>query len=405
LTLLIILPQNVFQMKILLSFLLFTFPGFIFGESQEPLTTYLSWQKNPDSTMTIHWITSNDEKSDTLAYREIEGNLWTFAVGKHKAFPENNNYLIHIAELTELKPNTVYQFKIGTHDQIYKFKTMPDNLKEPIRFVVGGDIYHDTIEIVEKMNRKAASENPMFALIGGDIAYAYTSKSSKPKRWLEFLISWKNTMITPDGLMIPIIPSVGNHDVNSKGKSPQEKAVYFYALFAMPGPAGYNLLDFGKYMTIFLLDSGHAQPVNGAQTNWLNHGLAFRRQIPHKFALYHVPAWPSVKRSSDKTSIQIRLHWVPLFERYGLNMAFENHNHAYKRTPRIFQGEPNPDRGVIYIGDGAWGVENTRKPKVSKSEWYLAKTARERHYILVTLNGDERRIKAINEDGIIFDEL
>lgn len=379
-----------------------------FAHGQEPITTYLSWQKNPESTMTIHWITDKEQKNNTVAYREDEKKDWIFGVGHTIAFPENDSYLIHIVELTQLNPDAIYQFKIGNQENFYKFRTMPHNLEKPIRFVVGGDMYHDSLDTLEKTSRQAAKQNPMFALVGGDIAYAYSStglkKKEKPDRWLEFLISWKKTMVTPDGIMIPIIPTAGNHDVNQSFTLPQEKAIYFYSLFAMPGAIGYNLLDFGGYMTVFLLDSGHVNPVSGAQTEWLNQALRNRVGIPHKFALYHVPAWPSVRDFSDNTGVLIRSHWVPLFEKYGLNVAFENHNHAYKRTYPIFEGKAS-DKGVVYIGDGAWGVGKPRTPKPANKEWYLYKTAPERHFLLVTLNGFERNIKAINDEGLTFDEL
>ncbi len=395
-------------MKILISFLLFFLQSY-FINAQEPLTTYLTWERNPESTMTIYWITQKGQNGDTVAYSEAGRNEWIFGVGRHWDYPDGKNYSIHSVELNGLRPNTVYQFKIENEPQTYKFQTMPSDLKMPIRFVVGGDMYHDGLEILEKTNRMAASQNPMFALIGGDIAYAYSSSGSPKKekndRWLDFLISWKNTMVTKDGIMIPIIPALGNHDVDQKLKKPQDKAKYFMALFTKPGSRGYHLLDFSGYMTIFLLDSGHANPVKGDQTEWLNQNLGQRTEFTHKFALYHVPAWPSVRSLSDPLSVQVRLHWVPLFEKHELDIAFENHNHAYKRTPRIFKGKVDPEKGVVYIGDGAWGVGQVRKPKSAKKEWYLAKTAQERHFVLVTLTGSEQNIKAINSDGVTIDEI
>jgi hypothetical protein len=393
-------------MKRFICLLIIIFAQFsVHGDTQEPLTTYLTWQRNPESTMTIHWITHKNQKSDTVAYREDETKDWIFGVGHSLPFPENDSQLIHIVELKQLTPDTIYQFKI--ENELNKFRTMPVNTDKTIRFVVGGDMYHDSLEVLEKTNRQAASQNPMFALIGGDIAYAYSttgnSKKEKTNRWLEFLISWKKTMITADGLMIPIIPTLGNHDVNQNFNFPQEKALYFYALFAMPGSQGYNVLDFGNYMTVFLLDSGHANPIQGTQTDWLNQALKDRAQFPHKFAMYHVPAWPSVRSFSEPISVAIRSNWVPLFEKYRLNIGFENHNHAYKRTYPIFEGKRNLE-GVVYMGDGAWGVGNARSPKAANKEWYLAKTAQEKHFLLVTLNGNIRTIKAINTEGFTFDE-
>jgi hypothetical protein len=54
----------------------------------------------------------------------------------------------------------------------------------------------------------------------------------------------------------------------------------------MTGYQGNNVLDFGSYLSIILLDSQHTHPIEGAQTHWLFHTLEKRQHIPHKFALY-----------------------------------------------------------------------------------------------------------------------
>jgi hypothetical protein len=51
----------------------------------------------------------------------------------------------------------------------------------------------------------------------------------------------------------------------------------------------------------------------------------------------------------------VREYWAPLFERYGVQIAFENHDHVYKRTVPLRSGAPHAD-GVVYIGDGSWGM-------------------------------------------------
>lgn len=94
---------------------------------------------------------------------------------------------------------------------------------------------------------------------------------------------------------------------------------------------------------------------------------------------------------------------MPLFESYGLNVAFEHHCHTYKRTYPIYQGKKDP-KGVLYLGDGAWGVLETRIPKTPKQAWYLAKSASINHFILVTLQGTNRHFTAIDPNGRIIDE-
>jgi hypothetical protein len=60
--------------------------------------------------------------------------------------------------------------------------------------------------------------------------------------------------------------------------------------------------------------------------------------VPHLFPVYHVPGYPSVRAFDGATSAQVREHWAPLFERAGVRVAFENHDHAYKRTHPIRAG-------------------------------------------------------------------
>jgi hypothetical protein len=258
------------------------------------------------------------------------------------------------------------------------------------------------------MNKVVAAQDPAFAVIGGDIAYSVTGRFGFAKdnmqRWLDWLAAWKKTMVAPDGRLIPLLPAIGNHEVKGGfGKTP-EAAPFFYALFAMPGPQGYNVLDCGDYLALFLLDSGHTHPIDGEQAHWLYHALEARQGMPHKLAVYHVPAYPSVRAYNSDTSPQVREFWVPIFENFGLHAAFEHHDHAYKRSYPILNGRPDP-KGVLYIGDGGWGVVHPRIPKKPGQLWYLAKTVQESNVILVTLlPGSKRTYKALDPLGHTIDE-
>lgn len=381
----------------------------IYGEEYDPITVYLTWQRSPETTMSVQWITPPDRTDDEIEYRKLNEQQWKKAIGSHTPMPQEEPYLIHRLELTELEPATIYEFRTGEDGKVFKFQTAPSDPNAPIRFVEGGDLYHGGVDIFEKTCKLAASTNPLFAIIGGDIAYAIPklgeSKKLRNKRWLQFLISWKNTMVTENGLMIPVLPAIGNHDTFGKyGQTPVE-APFFYALFPFPGPQGYNFLDFGKNLTLIFLDTGHTHPIYGDQAHWLYHVLEDHEHFPHKFAVYHVPAWPSIRRSDNKISVQVRLHWVPLFEKFFLSEAFEHHDHAYKRTPPIYKGTINNEKGTVYLGDGAWGVKKARGSKDFRKKWYLEKTAKERHFYQVTVTGKERKFLAINTDGVIFDTL
>ena len=281
---------------------------------------------------------------------------------------------------------------------------MPKDLSKPVRFITGGDAYHDDGDAFITTCKKAASLSPRFVLLGGDIAYAVhdnRQRHDKFDRWHAFLKAWSENMKAPDGCLIPILPVIGNHEVLGYYEQIPEQAKFFYALFPTPGQDGCKQMLFGKYLSICILDSGHTHPIGGTQTAWLQDALRKGFSYTHRFAVYHVPAYPSVRYFRMKESCAIRRHWVPLFERYKVNAVFENHEHAYKRTFPLIDGSEHPE-GVVYIGDGSWGVK-PRIPKRAGRTTYLAKSLGVRQFVVVDLTKESRTYSATTPDGTIVD--
>ncbi len=371
----------------------------------DPLALYLTWQQHPDTTMMIHWITPANLLKDELEYQKIGEHNWHRVKGAYVSMPEKYPYLIYHLELTQLLPYTEYQFRFGLEGKIYKFRTMPTNLITPFRFVVGGDIYHDGLDLLTKMNRQVASLDPLFVVCGGDLVYNEEKPSNLSKsmpRWLDWLIAWKNQLVTTDGRLIPLIPVIGNHEVKGHRNRTPAKAQFFYTLFAKAPAQGYQALDFGNYLSLILLDSEHTHKVEGLQTFWLYTTLKARLSIPYKFPIYHVAAFPSVRKYDNKINKKIRKYWVPLFEKFGVKQVFEHHDHAYKRTRPLLNEKIHP-QGIVYLGDGGWAVEKPRIPKDPFSTWYLAKTLASRNVILVNIQEDNCHFTAINEEGQTID--
>lgn len=398
---------NYLKLMTVLLWLVLSIP--LWSGENEPLSVYLTWRSQPQTSMCIQWISKEDIEEDVIEFQIGEGEDWNKVVdGKHREMPAGLPYIIHSVELLNLKPATAYRFRIlSDKENIYRFRTMPADTTLPIRFVVGGDMYNGPVEMLEATNRAAAATDPLFVVIGGDIAYGATGnvfKCENSDKWMDWLRVWKNTMISPEGFLIPIVPAIGNHEVRGGKNGTPKDAEFFYALFPMPGIEGYNALDFGDYMTLIILDSGHTNSIQGPQTEWLQRVLNERRHFSHKFAVYHVPAYPSCRNYHAPLSRLIRKNWVPLFEQFGLHAAFENNDHAYKRSHLIYRGRAQ-SAGVLYLGDGAWAVENIRKPKTPRQAWYLAKSAASQYFMVVTIEGVHRRFQAFTPKGILFDEV
>lgn len=378
-----------------------TLTGRAAEKQSDPPALYLQWQHDPTTTMTIHWHTVGEARPE-LSYRASGSTNWQSALGGAKPFVGTERW-VHGVELTGLTPATDYEFCFERDEKTFKFRTMPKDLRQPVRFVAGGDVYHK-LEWMGHMTALAAQMDPAFIVFGGDLAYSNGgTNEEKVTRWFDYFASWKTNAVAPDGRLIPMLVTLGNHEVKGSYRQPVAKAQSFYTLFSSPGPQGYQCLDFGKYFSLLLLDSDHTHTIAGEQAGWLAQQLAARRKVPHVIPIYHTPAYPGYREDTGTQAWEVRTHWCPLFDKYGVKLVFENHDHCFKRSLPLRAGKVDP-QGTLYLGDGAWGVE-LRKPDPAKPKWYIAKSGAIRHLYVVTLYPEARHVLAINEGGQVFDEV
>jgi hypothetical protein len=154
-------------------------------------------------------------------------------------------------------------------------------------------------------------------------------------------------------------------------------------------------------MSVLGLDSGHTSNIK-AQSKWLSESLAARETIPRQFICYHRPAWGS---GVKEDATDIRREWSPVFEKYKVDAVFENDHHVYKRTHPIRGGKVDEKNGVIYLGDGAWGVDVRAIPTDWKTTRpYLVEARSVNHLIKVTMTKSGFQYEGIKADGKVFDE-
>ncbi|AKP53551.1 fibronectin type III domain-containing protein [Cyclobacterium amurskyense] len=401
----------------------------------EPAGILLTWQQDPTTTMTIDWHTlPSDKANHKLNFRKKGEPIWLEVYATEHEFPYSERTIYRV-EITGLKPDSNYEFNVGEFTRTYSFRTMPKKNDKPIRFAAGGDTSHG--EMFGKMNRAVMRYDLDFIVWGGDLAYANGLKENVGL-WHQWFDGIKRDLITPEGRVIPLVLGIGNHDVINhhypasetninkgigmpafiskvkKGEMEEPtdemrlaKAPFFYPLFAFPGQPGYGVLDFGDYLSLLILDSSHSNLISGTQTDWLKKQLADRINIPHVIPVYHKPGYPSGRVEPGGKRIQfwseeVLDNWIPLFEKYGVRVAFENDDHTYKRSHPLKNNAIHPN-GVVYLGDGSWGVEK-KKPKTPEEVWYLSRSAEENSAIIATLHGPHQHFLMINENGKIIDE-
>ncbi len=376
----------------------------------QPATLFLTWQRDPTTTMTIQWVGPPGETADTNIYYlpalDSLSASWAVQPTSSRPYPLSDLQVFR-AELTSLEPGTDYQFQIGYQSPLYRFRTMPARATNAIHFISGGDCGVNDHTVAN--NIQAARQDPMFAIVGGDLGY---DNGTSVATSLAFLSNYSKHMVgraSPGSAgqrLIPLIAGIGNHEVEGGYKQPRGKAPFFYALFDGLYPEkGFATLDFGDYLSLVLLDTGHTTPIAGEQTDWLERTLQARADHPNVFVVNHVPAYPSYRKMEGiaglpGTGEENRKHWVPLFERYRVPVVLEHHDHTFKRTKPLLAGLAH-DNGVLYLGDGSWG--QLRTPKSPEKLSVLAVSSKDYHLSLHRIQGHERFHLALDETGKVMD--
>lgn len=344
------------------------------------------------------------ENADQYGVNELQ-NHFSFQQADSYTFPETSAWL-HRVNLAGLEPGTTYSVIVRNEQNIaepFIFRTAPAT-KDSLTFIVGADTQSQTKERKE-MTALAASLDPEFVLISGDLVM----RGMAENEWDAWFDEWHDLMITEEGRRVPVIPALGNHDVRGWIMGDFETDAAFFAnRFNLPDPQNYYAIEYGAGFVLITLDSGHTSAFNeeldwfvdtgyyeggphrvrdshdGQQTNWLERTLQYYDDRPWIMAHYHINVLATSPHYWEKPRYGrhiMREYWIPLFEKYGVNLVHEGHGHRMKRTHPIKNWEIDED-GVIYIGDGGWGTHMG----VPEQMWFVADKDSNHHFWKLTLN-------------------
>ena len=374
----------------LTAIIMFPVAGQVYNESQ-PGQIVLTWKSDPSTSMTITWRTDSREGSHTLRYAshpEARPENWKIYEAETFTFQETSAWL-HTVEIRGLKPDSEYHVIIDHPEapEQFVFRTMPDSSnRRELVFLAGGDS-RSRRDVRREMNELAALQDPDFIIFDGD----FINNALDEQQWDDWFDDWHEQVITAGGRRIPVIPAIGNHEVDGSYLQPREKAPFYFNRFITPAPRNYYALQPGPDMVIITLDSDHITEIT-RQTGWLDSTLHHYRDVRWKLVQYHVAAWPSVRDFDGDIPQKIRNHWIPVFEKHNVDLVIEAHDHAYKKTVPIRNNRQDDENGIIYLGDGGWGAP-VRETKDADDHWWLDEAVSIDHFWKFTLSHDGRDMR------------
>ena len=349
----------------------------------------LSWDGDPAHTMLIAW--DQLRGSDPVVYYGTEDHGTEYQEYPFQQTPFRVDHFYgmdtHFARLENLLPNTAYYFVVKDSEGVSKrfwFKTAPDS-PMPFTFISGGDTKSSGQAYLAGLfsNRMVSKLKPLFVLFGGDFT---SGDGTDAQNWHIWLKDWSRLTTTPDGRLIPILPVHGNHESGNMenlyhlfgigNQDPEQDTNYTY----------YSLSFAGDLMKIIVLNSqlilNGMDDAHLMETQWLEHELYESQNVTFLLAAQHKPFRP---HTSGKAENYVLDPWAKLFERYGVDLDFDNDSHMNKITfpvrpcreiaPGVmedgcFEGYIRDNlNGTIYIGEGSWGA--TPRPADDEKPWTL----------------------------------
>jgi len=380
-------------------------------KSAVPIHLWVHFEENPSREAVISWSTTVPSKNNTLIYDTKKRNGETKNYSFKSTEIHSGPYTLtkeekpmeswyHHAYLNNLAPNTRYYLTVESNGEKlgeYYFITAPaDNT--PVAMLIGGDSRLGD-DRMDKENARRGMNARMSELLQENpeiIALAHSGDYTNSGHWSE-LYYWLNDHFekttTPDGRLLPLLPTRGNHDMLEG----------FEELFWWPNRKNnfYYTSNLNANTALVILNTEIS--INGDQRVWLENELKYlRKKKGWLTTLYHKAAFPSVRSYQDGEPQ--RRAWVPLFEKYKIDLSTSGHEHSLKRTIPILNLKPSAE-GIVYIGDGGLGV---RPREVDDTRWYfnpqgVAKSINNVHFIEYT--STHININAFGIDGSLLDNF
>ena len=347
-----------------------------------PEQIHLTWGDDPSHTVFVSWA-SPGQAVDPHVILEHPGHGAGPSVihAIQRAYTDGLNgqtVFTYHAKLDGLTANSSYRYSVTAHNDSRRrtpfaatFHTAPRG-RAPFRWTSYGDLAtpatswvlsspqsHHAVDAVERFK-------PLFHLLNGDLCYANLNPTAQPAVWADF-----GNNVQRSAAHRPWMPCPGNHEIEfCNGEQGLNSYLTRYSLpdNGTQFPGRWYRFKVGSALFISLAaddviyqdsgafvagpapltpapSTGHA-PIEpgtslyvrgyseGAQTRWLEDTLSAAQQdesIDWIIVQMHQDALSSSKNGngSDKG---IRETWLPLFDRYGVDLVLCGHDHCYERS-------------------------------------------------------------------------
>lgn len=318
--------------------------------------------------------------------------------------------LCHAVEFVDLEPGTTYAYRVGdgtNWSEWFQFATAPDH-PHRFRFIHVGDAQNDILSMWSRVVREAGRHAPdaAFLVHSGDLV----NRGDEDAQWGEWFRAGAFLHA-----QIPSLPIPGNHEyvkIEAGEAATTRLSDHWRRQFTLPfnGPPGLEETCFVVRRGDLCFVALNSNERIAEQAIWLDRVLA-ESPRPWIVCSFHHPIYSAAK---NRDNAALRQAWKPVFDRHGVDLVLQGHDHVYGRTGLVPAGDPPATVGNVATGvnrvDPATGtvyvvsVSGPKQYDVSDSHPLMERLAEDTQlFQIVEIDGDELRFESRTAVGALYD--
>ncbi|WP_437921236.1 metallophosphoesterase [Sphingobacterium sp. LRF_L2] len=379
--------------------------GQTYPAGQEPDRVILNLTTDAQHTQAVNWRTTVAQAEGQIAQLRIENNSPDFQDSSLRVFKAKTTFFTdnekrqsayHAVELTELESGTVYNYRVGKEgawSEWFQFKTADGT--DQVSFIYLGDAQNDLRSRWTRVYRKALQTFPEadFVIHAGDLI----NRNNTDAEWGEWFYAGTGINSSYPQVMVP-----GNHEYFRDEEKKLTLDPHWQQQFNLPtnGVAGLEesnyYMDYGPLRIIALntqvimLDSAYRK----AQAIWLENILKDNKQKWTIIVCHH----PVYSTSKSRDNFQFSGLFQPLFEKYGVDLLLQGHDHTYARSPLPQKNEKKPVYLVSVSGPKMYEID-------PQKDWMEKSAENTQLYQTITIDNNQLQFKTYTADGKCYDQF
>jgi hypothetical protein len=346
------------------------------GRDGTPEQIHLTWGDDPARSVVVSWASPGQAVRPRV---RIGQRLFPAEERRYTDGLNGETTWTYHARVPALRPGATYGYAVTADNDANAadpfsatFTTAPEG-RAAFRFTSFGDLATPANQWAGSYGQAAYAVGaveqfqPLFHLLNGDLCYAGLNPAFQPQVWRDF-----GNSNQPSAAYRPWMPVPGNHEIEfgngpegftsyltrytlpANGSATFEGRWYSFrvgsVLFVSLSADDVAYQDAGAFVagpSALLPAAVTGNPPipagtsfyvrgysGGAQTRWLEDTLAAARRdssIDWIVAQLHQSACSS-SRTGNGSDLGIREEWLPLFDRYEVDLVLSGHDHDYERS-------------------------------------------------------------------------